>query len=240
MDVSNSVGLSALLTLERRLTTVAHNVANASTAGFRAEEIRFDVAVSETAGDVSFSVPGKTYISREAGPIKPTGNPLDVAIQGDYWFGVDTAGGRAYTRDGRLHVRADGTLVTTVGAPVLDVGGSPLRINPRGGPPKIASDGMITQAGKQLGAIGLFRIPPEAHLERREGSAVVPDSPAEPVVTFTDGGIVQGHVEGSNVNAMQEIVNLVSISRAFEAINSSLESNSSSQKSAIRTLGGAG
>lgn len=238
MDVSNHVGLSALLTLERRLTTLANNVANASTAGFRAEEIRFDVAISETAGNVAFSVPGKTYISRQTGPINPTGNPLDVAIQGDYWFGIDGAGGRAYTRDGRLHVRADGTLVSTVGAPILDVGGSPLRLDPRGGPPKIAADGMITQAGKQLGAIGLFRIPPEARLERREGSAVVPDRPAEPVVTFTDGGIIQGHIEGSNVNAMQEIVNLVSISRAFESINSSLDANSSSQKNAIRTLGG--
>jgi flagellar basal-body rod protein FlgF len=237
MDVSHHVGLSALIALEQRLATVAHNVANASTAGFRAETMRFESLLGEVAENVSFAVTGEKHISRSSGPIKPTGNPLDVAIRGDYWFAIENAGGRAYTRDGRLQIQPDGTLATINGTPVLDVGGGRLRLEPDGAAPRIAADGMITQNGRQLGAIGLFRIPSEARLQRREGSAVAPDLPAEPVITFTDAGVVQGHVEGSNVNPVQEIMYLVTISRSFDQISASLDTNASAQKNAIRSLG---
>ncbi len=240
MDVSNHVGLSALLALEKRLTTVAHNVANASTAGFRSEELRFESLIPDTDTGTAYASTGQTYLSRASGPIKATGNPLDIAVKGDYWLAISTPEGTAYTRDGRLKMEPDGALKTVSGYPILDVGGAQIQINPNGGPLKIAIDGMITQEGRQLGAVGLFRIPESANLKRFEASGVLTDAPAEPIVTFTDGGIVQGHVEGANVNAVSEIMHLITITRAFESINSSMKQNADAQKNAIRTIGSNG
>ena len=165
MENSNYVAVSALLALEKRVATIAHNVANTSTAGFRAEEIKFEAVISETGkSDIAYASTGDTFLSRNTGPIKPTGNPLDVAVKGDAWMAINSPNGQVYTRDGRLEMGPDGSLRTVTGFPVLDVGGSPLRLDPNAGPPKIAADGMISQAGKQVGAIGLFRLPDEANL----------------------------------------------------------------------------
>lgn len=240
MDISNHVSLSALLALEKRLTTVAHNVANASTAGFRAEELRFESLIPNQQTGTAYASTGQTYLSRAAGPIQPTGNSLDIAVKGDYWLAIQTPQGTAYTRDGRLKIEPDGSLKTVSGYPILDVGGGELQVNPGGGPLKIAVDGMITQGGRQLGAVGLFKIPESANLRRSEASGVIPDTPAEPIVTFSDGGILQGHVEGANVNSVMEIMNLIKITRAFESINASINANIDSQKNAIRTIGSNG
>lgn len=237
MDISNHVSLSALVALEKRLTTVAHNVANASTAGFRSEELRFESLVPDQQSGVAYASTGQTYLSRASGPIRATGNPLDIAVKGDYWLAIQTPEGTAYTRDGRLKMDPDGSLKTVSGYPLLDVGGAELQINPDGGPLKIAADGMITQQGRQLGAVGLFKIPDSAALTRFEASGVKTDKPAEPIVTFTDGGILQGHVEGANVNPVAEITHLISITRAFESIHASINNNSESQLNAIRALG---
>ncbi len=240
MDNSNYVSISALLALEKRVSTIAHNVANSSTAGFRAEEVKFESIVSETgAKDIAYASSGATFLSRETGPIKPTGNPLDVAVKGDAWMSIETPNGRVYTRDGRLSMGPDGSLRTVTGLSVLDVGGSPLRLDPNAGPPTIATDGMITQKGRQVGAIGLFTLPNNAQLRRFENSSVASDREGTPVLSFNDTGIVQGFLEGSNVNPVQELTRLISVSRAFQAVMSSIETNHSTHKSAIRTLGSA-
>ena len=237
MDVSNHVGLSGLMALEKRLTTVAHNVANASTAGFRAEELRFKALIPDTQSDITYTSTGRSYLSRATGAINATGNPLDVAVKGDYWMAIETPAGTAYTRDGRLKIEPDGSLMTVTGHPILDVGGARLQLDPNAGPPTIAPDGMIVQSNRQLGAIGLFKIPQEASLKRFEASGVIPDRAAEPIVTFTDAGVMQGYVEGANVNPVIEVTHLIKITRAFEAVASAINTNASTQKQAIRTLG---
>ncbi len=240
MENSNYVAVSALLALEKRVTTIAHNVANTSTTGFRSEEVKFETVLSQTGAEsIAYTSTGATFLSRNTGPITPTGNPLDVAVKGDAWMAIDTPSGQVYTRDGRLEMSPDGSLRTSTGFPILDVGGSPMRLDPNAGPPSIAADGMITQAGKQIGAIGLFKLPEEANLRRIENSSVASDLEATPVLSFNDTGIVQGHIEGSNVNPVLEMTRLINVSRAFEAVMASIESNYSTHKTAIRTLGSA-
>lgn len=240
MENSNYVAVSALLALEKRVSTIAHNVANTTTAGFRAEEVKFETVLSETGSEnVAYASTGETFLSRNTGPITPTGNPLDVAVKGDAWMAIDTPSGQVYTRDGRLAMAPDGALRTVTGHSILDVGGSPLRLDPNAGPPTIAADGMITQRGTQVGAIGLFKLPEAANLTRVENSAVVSDLEAAPVLNFNDTGIVQGHIEGSNVNPILEMSRLIDVTRAFEAVMASLENNYSTHQTAIRTLGSA-
>jgi flagellar basal-body rod protein FlgF len=238
MENSNYVAVSALLALEKRVATIAHNVANVSTTGFRAEEVKFEAVISHTGNkDIAYASTGATFLTRQSGPILPTGNPLDVAVKGNAWMALNSPSGRVYTRDGRLEMAPDGALRTGTGHAVLDVGGSPLRLDPNAGPPTIAPDGMISQGNTQVGAIGLFRMPENAHLRRIENSAVSSDQEAAPVLSFNDTGILQGHLEGSNVNPVQELSRLISVSRTFQAVMSTIETNHSAHKTAIRALG---
>ncbi|HWT30899.1 MAG TPA: flagellar basal-body rod protein FlgF [Propylenella sp.] len=232
------VTLSAQIALERRLDTIAKNVANVSTAGYRADEITFDAYLSGSGPDrVAFASQGETYISRQAGPVSHTGNPLDVAVEGDSWFAIGTPRGPAYTRDGRMRMLESGALHTVAGYPVLDVGGAPIVLNADGGAPSIARDGMITQDGQQIGAIGLFSIDPSSPLERFENSAVIPARPAVPILDFTSAGILQGYVEGANVNPVMEMTKLILVSRAFESASALIQQTESSLQEGIRTLG---
>ena len=238
MQSSIYVGVSAQIALEQRLTTLAHNVANATTTGFRAEEVRFETVMSSTAANtVDFVTVGESHISRNSGPLVHTSNPLDVAVVGDAWLAFEGPQGPVYTRDGRLTVTTTGDVTTINGYPVLDVGGSPLQVNPKGGKVAIGADGMISQGGQQVGALGLFSIDGAAKLTRFENSGVIPNQPATPALDFKTIGVRQGYLEKSNVNPVTEMMRLIEISRAFEAVTSSLSNSQSTMKESIRTLG---
>jgi len=117
------VALSAQLALQERLDTIAQNVANGTTAGYRANEVKFESVLSNTNGaPVAFVSSGSHPIRRTAAELVKTGNPLDVAIKVDGWLSVPSAQGLIYTRDGRMQMNAAGSLVTLSGAPILDAG----------------------------------------------------------------------------------------------------------------------
>ena len=240
MQAGLYVALSAQIALDRRLTTLASNIANLSTPGYRAEEIEFKSLVSRTGPEpVAFSSNGAPYISRRQGPPIKTDNPLDVAVQGEGWIGLQTPTGTVYTKDGRMRMEESGALVSVDGYPVLDAGATAILLDPAGGPPHIAQDGMITQNGQQIGAIGVFRLSPQAKLSRFENSAVKTDLPAEAELDFSNNGLAQGFIEGANVNPVLEMAKLIMITRAFDGINAATEGAESSLKSALKTLGGA-
>ena len=232
------VALSAQVSLQKRMETLANNLANASTVGFRGEHTKFESVMSNAASEsVAFSSTGDTYIKRDAGPLIRTDNPLDIAIRGDAWFGIQTPAGPVYTRDGRMQITAAGDLQSINGYPILDVGGAPIAIDPGAGPMQIGSDGMITQNNQQIGAVGLFTIDARAKLSRYENSGVIPDTPAAPALDFSRVGVVQGYVEGANVNPMSEMSQLIMVSRTFEAVSSSISQSSDSLDEAIKALG---
>jgi flagellar basal-body rod protein FlgF len=232
------VTLSGQMAIDKRLTTVATNVANMNTVGYRASEISFQALLSK-AGDkpVAFASSGQTYISRQSGTLIRTDNPLDIAVQGDGWLAIQTPAGTVYTRDGRMRMQASGALETINGHPVLDAGNTAILLDPDAGAPTISRDGMITQSGRQIGAVGLFRIDASAKLKRYENSGVIPDKPAVPVLEFDSNGVAQGHIEGANVNPVMEMAKLMMLSRTFETINATQQSAETAQKDAIKTLG---
>jgi flagellar basal-body rod protein FlgF len=238
MSSSLYVSLSAQVALERRLETIANNIANMNTAGFRAEGVKFETALS-TAGEdsVAFASSGEAYISRRAGPMNFTGNSLDVAIGGDGWFALESPAGTVYTRDGRFHLTDLGELRSVRGYPVLDIGGAPVSIDPSAGPVSISEDGAISQGGKQVGGIGLFLLPDDARLSRYDNSAVIPSKPATPAEDMTTNSIRQGYVEGANVNPILEMTRLIEVSRAFDSAVTAIQEADSMTEEAIRTLG---
>lgn len=238
MSSALNVAAAAQTVLARRLDSVANNLANASTAGFRADGVRFESTLSRTAGaNVAFPSAGSDYISTASGPVVRTGGPLDLAVRGQGWFALMSPDGPVYTRDGRFQLTPGGQLQSVNGYPVLDASEAPLLLDPNAGDVSVAGDGALTQRGRQIGAVGLFAIEPAVALARYDNSSVRPAEPAAPILDFTTNGITQGFVEQSNVDPIRELTRLIEIQRAFDNITSSMELTSATQQDAIRALG---
>jgi flagellar basal-body rod protein FlgF len=232
------VALSSQVALEKRLNTIADNVANSSTVGFRATGVRFEDVVSGLDDKaVSFVSTGDTFLSTASGPLRETGNPFDFAIKGTAWFGMETPAGTVMTRDGRFTLTENGDLVTLEGHPVLDAGGAPIQLDPQNGPPTAGADGSLRQGDRLVGALGLFSFDPGTNFVRYGNSGVVPAGEPEPLVDRLEAGVVQGFLEESNVNPMLEITRLVMVQRAFENGAALLRDTESSYDDAIKTLG---
>lgn len=232
------VALSSQMALDKRLTTIADNVANAGTVGFRATGVKFEDVVSGL-GDksVAFASAGNTYLSAQTGSMRETGSPFDFAIKGDAWFAFESPQGPVMTRDGRFTMLETGDLVTLEGYPVLDAGGAPIQLDAQGGPPEAGADGTLRQDGRLMAAIGLFQFQPGLDFTRYVNSGVVPFGMPEPVLDRIDAGVTQGFVEDSNVNPVLEITRLIQVQRAFEHVSALIRDSEQALDQAISTLG---
>jgi flagellar basal-body rod protein FlgF len=231
------VAISSQVELERRLNTIADNVANANTIGFRATGVKFeDMVTGFGKNSMSFVSTGATYLSTASGGLKETGNPLDFAVRGEAWFGIQTPEGPVMTRDGRFTMLNNGMLVSVAGYPVLDPGGAEILLNPADGTPTVGSDGTLRQNGELIGAIGLFDFQPGLDFRRFENSGIIPEGQPEPVVDRADVGVLQGFLEDSNVDPVLEITRLIQVQRAFENVSKLLGDSEDSLREAVRTL----
>lgn len=232
------VALSSQVALEKRLNTIADNVANVGTVGFRATGVKFEDVVSGL-GDksVSFTSSGDTYLSDRAGGLRQTSNPFDFAIQGDAWFSIETPSGPVMTKDGRFKMLPTGELVTLEGYPVVDAGGAPIQLNPQGGAPEAGADGSLSQNGEFVARLGLFNFTPGLNFQRYGNSGIVPWGDPEPAVDQIDLGVAQGFLEDSNVNPVLEITRLIQVQRAFEQVSAMVRDSEGTLDQAISTLG---
>jgi flagellar basal-body rod protein FlgF len=98
---------------------------------------------------------------------------------------------------------------------------------------------MISQAGRQVGAIGLFNLEPDAKLTRAGTSGFTSDKPAQPVLNFNENGIVQGAIENANVDPVREVTRLIEVTRTFDGVTNGVSQTENSLQDAIKTLGGA-
>ena len=234
------VSLSAQISLSRRLETIANNVANANTVGYRVDGVTFASELAKAGeANVAYVTPGQTFVSMRAGALVTTGNPLDVAAQGEGFFAVQQSGQTVYTRDGRMQMDENGGLLSLTGAPMLDAAGAPIQLDPSAGPPSIMRDGMILQNGRQVGAIGLFQLDPAAKLTRAGNSGFTSDKPTQPILNFTTNSVVQGAVEQANVDPVHEMTRLIEVTRAFDGVTNGITQTETSLTDAIKTLGGA-
>ncbi|MCB5202642.1 flagellar basal-body rod protein FlgF [Neorhizobium sp. T786] len=235
------VGISSQIALERRLNTIADNMANMNTVGFRATEVKFDEVLSSTKNElnakVAFVTQGNDYLSTRPGQMQQTGNSLDFAIKGDAWFSIDTPAGDVLTRDGRFTMQETGALVSLMGYPVLDAGGAPIQLNRNGGPPEVGADGRITQDGVPVATLGLFTADVSEGFIRADNSGVITVDVPQPVVDNFQISVVQGYIEGSNVNGISEMTQLIQVNRAFEGISSLMRDTEATFGEAIKTLG---
>lgn len=240
METSLYVALSSQLSLEKRLNTIADNLANMNTVGFRATQVKFDEVMTKAEGArVGYVSPGEEYLSADNGAITQTGNQLDFAAKGDVWFYVASPAGNAVTRDGRFSMLETGDLVTLEGYPVLDAGGAPIQLNAQGGPPTASTDGILYQDGRPVATLGLMSANIGANFTRAGNSAVIPTEQPQPVVDRTDAGVLQGYVEQANVNPLKQMTEMITVQRTFDYVTQLMRDNENSLTSAIKTLGGA-
>ena len=217
------------------LDVTANNVANASTTGFHGSKVSFYQALARARSPDMALVGNRTdAIDGAGGPISATGNPLDVALDGDGYLGVDSPQGVRYTRAGSLGLGADGRLVTAEGLPVRGVGGAPLII-PRGaGQVTIGADGTIAT---ELGPVGQLELTRFAGRDLTHDGATLLAARGRPLVG-PPPQIKQGFLEGSNVNVIRGVVELVQVSRTYESLMSVIQGFQAVESRAARDLGG--
>ena len=216
MDNSIYVSLSRQLTLFRNLEVTANNIANVNTVGYNAERLAFDdYMVREKTSDdrekIAFANDPFSYRDTTNGRVEKTGNPLDVAINGPGYFQIQTPLGTRYTKAGNFQLNNEGSLVTIKGEPVLDAGGSPIVIPPDAGDLEILGSGTIRSNGQEIGTIGVVEFENEGTLERVGDTMFKTDQQGQPSL---QSKVMQGHIELSNVNGVNEMVRLLQLQRS--------------------------
>jgi flagellar basal-body rod protein FlgG len=235
--------VSGSLAAMQRLDMISNNLANVNTPGYKKDKMSFEGLL---AGNVNPpAVPqGKTadpvmqkdniYIDYASGPISQSGNPLDLALGGDGFFAVTTPDGTAYTRQGNFRTSADGTLVTVDGYPVQGANGSAIRI--QGSRIEIDAKGSVMVDGTEAGAISVIDFGKPYTLTKVGNALFVPaDQQATPQTGTAQ--IQQGHLEGSNVESISEMVQMIETNRYFEACSKVIQNYDSIAAKAANDIG---
>jgi flagellar basal-body rod protein FlgF len=238
MDRMIYLSMSGAKATMQRQDTLANNLANVSTPGFRAELQAFRAVPVEGSGASTrvYSLETTTGYDATPGAVTATGRNLDVAARGNAWFTVQALDGtEAYTRGGALEVSNDGTLTTRSGLPVMGDGG-PLQVPPNTAV-SIGADGVVSakSANGKTSAIGKLKlVTPEAPLKRGEDGLF---RAAEGSLSADDTARVQdGALEGSNVSAVEAMVSMISAARQFEAQMKMISTAEANEKSASQLL----
>jgi flagellar basal-body rod protein FlgF len=232
--------------LDQQATT-SNNLANATTTGFRAQVDQFRAVPIQGAALATraFVVDSTTGSDFRGGVVQQTGRELDVAVQGEGWLAVQAAdGSEAYTRNGSLKIDENGVLKTSAGLNVVGDGG-PLSIPP-GRNVAVAKDGTISlvpdgSAATGLTAIGKLKLvnPPVASLTRGDDGLFRQKSGA-PAAADPNVNVISGALESSNVNVVDEMVNMISLARQFEMQLKLLQNAESNDAKAAQLLSLAG
>jgi len=233
------------LVQQLRLETLANNVANINTTGYKGEKTIFRVAEEDPSQNIQpvvgltqplspYAPPFSTVIDFSQGAIHQTGNPLDVAINGDGFFNIQTPDGVQYTRQGSFTLDEQGVLVTPEGYPVLGEGG---QITVEEGRIEIDEEGGISVDGDEIGRLQITAFDNQAGLKKAGNGRFVPTDPGlagRPPENMT---LSQGHIEGANVNAVRAMTEMIETSRAFEAYQKVIQSADEATAKSISDVG---
>jgi flagellar basal-body rod protein FlgF len=243
MENSLLIGLSRQMALRRELEVIANNVANLNTNGYKADGNIFEEYVMPTAradgftgsdARLSFVLDRTTWHDLSQGPVQHTGNPLDVAVDGDAFLAVQTPRGERYTRNGALIINAAGELVTSEGDRVLGDAG-PIQFQPEDRDVVIGRDGSIAVPDGLRGKLRLVAFANRQALKKDGGSTFV--APAgtqpEPAVNAT---VVQGAVERSNVRGVLEMTRMIEVTRSYTNVAAMLQQQGELRRTAIQQL----
>ncbi|MEM9725571.1 MAG: flagellar hook-basal body complex protein [Pseudomonadota bacterium] len=223
--------------LQREMDLIAGNMANMNTTGFRREGVVFSEFLRDTddrLGSLSMAAVRTRYAEPAQGALTQTLSQLDLAVEGEGFFQVQTPDGPRLTRAGAFAISADNQLVTPEGFPVLDNGGAAIQLPAGFERMSVAVDGLISVDGEAFGQMALVTPIDPLAVRREGGSLYIADGGVQP----SEGAkISQGFLEGSNVNAVEEITRMIEVQRAYELGQSMLERMDDRMRTVIRTMG---
>lgn len=219
-------GAAALDTHMRVQESIAFNVANLNTPGFKRrvngvqnDPGSFQSIFDRTRSQIALPHP-KTSIDFTQGDLKPTSNPLDVALDGKGFFKVRTADGIRYTRNGSFQIDSSGQITTTSGDAVL-LKDSSGQVSPGKGPLNVDRNGVVSQGDAKIGKLDIVTfeklgqlVPENGGLYRAEDLQEIP----------SDAAVVQGSLESANVNPIEEFIGMISVGRNFDSVSRLLRS----------------
>lgn len=217
MYIQNKLGLieatETMIAQTRRLDQVANNLANVDTAGYKREDLTFWEMMYQ-AGTHSERV-GKAIhdvTNLDQGSLEQTNNPLDLAVQGNGYFKVETPNGERLTRAGQFLVNDQQVLVNQQGYPVL-AGGGPLTID--GNDVSIAKDGSVSVDGRLVGILDVVTAADLGNLQKVGGNLfeIINGGDEEPATQIS---VHQGYLEKSNVSTMREMTAMIDLQRAYQ------------------------
>ncbi len=241
LDNSLYVGLSRQMTLKREMDIVANNIANQDTAGFKIEHLiiqEYPKAPAATEGGpkpIKFVYDLGIARDFKAGSMQRTGNPLDMAVEGDAFFTVNTPDGVRYTRDGRFTLDNTGRLVTQGGYPVVGEGGD-ITFDVTQGPIAVSRDGVISQGNLRITRLNLAQFGSLSGLEKT-GDGFFRNANNQQVLPAPNASVHQGSIEGSNVNPIIEITEMIEVSRAYERMSKLIDQSAELSRGAVQRLG---
>ncbi|HUO01167.1 MAG TPA: flagellar basal-body rod protein FlgF [Rhizomicrobium sp.] len=244
MDNSLLVSLSQQIAAFRSMDVIANNLANMSTPGYKRETARFEEYMEQVppaegqTGKQTVSFVKDAGIMRDLsqGELSHTGSPLDVALNGNGYFVVQTPAGARYTRDGHFSLDPNGQLVTSEGYPVQGDGGA-ITITPDDGEINIGTDGTVSSVlngnANQIGKLQVVDFADDSTLTK-QGSNLYSTTQA---TTQATASVQQGMLEGSNVQPVIEITHMIDVSRAYQMTATLSSSQEDLMRQAISQLG---
>ncbi len=227
MDSGYYAAMTGLVARSQALDTAASNLANAQTPGYRAEREYFrsvllgpDALDSQLGHTVNnYGLLGGDTLNMAQGALQQTGNPLDLAIEGQGFFAVQTKNGVRYTRDGGFHRSQEGVLMTAGGEPVLSAAGKAITLPP--GDPSVGADGSVSVAGGVVGAVGVFTFPQGTELTPEGANRYVAPAGAK-AMQAKDASVHQGAIEAANQDVVQGTMDLIMMQRQAEMMQKAL------------------
>lgn len=239
MESTLLIALSRADVLQRHMNVVANNIANTTTAGYKAQRMLFEVAEERPIPNqpLDFVSDRSTYLDLSAGTISQTGNPLDVAIDGDGYFSVRLPDGKqVYSRNGGFQLNAEGSLVDQNGNIVTGEGGTEIQFSSEVKDITIGSDGTITSDTQVLGKLAIVSFPDrqqqltpfgDGYYQAANGVAGTPPERVR---------VIQGAIEGSNVQAVREMTDMMQITRSYQSVQRILDNEHERIRNAVRTI----
>mgnify|MGYP006270563421 FL=1 len=236
------IGLARQQTLRRAMDVSANNIANASTTGFKAERMMLETNTDHRArhadGPDRVAFVDDWAMGRDfrQGALTPTNRPLDLALEGEGFFTLETGAGERFTRDGRFTLAEDGALSASDGARVLDEAGQPIFLDPAAGEITIASNGEVSQGGVPVARLGVVRFEQPGQLMKSGENRYEAPEDAERVFENL-AQVRQGYSEASNVRPIAEITTMMEVSRTYASVTKMIKDTDELSRKAIDRLG---
>jgi len=235
MDNTNYTTLTRQSGLMREMQVVANNIANTATTGFRQEGLIFSEHVRKVEGNASLSMATANVrqTSMMQGTLTRSGGTFDLAIEGEGFFLIETPKGERLSRAGNFSPNALGDLVTNDGFRVLDTGGSPVFVPPDALDLNISTDGTVSNNGRPIAQIGLYQPTEPTQMLREDGVLFRVEGGIEPA---ENGKVLQGFLEGSNVDPISQVARMIEVQRAYEMGQSFLQAEDERVRNALRSF----